>query len=131
MNKVTAPWLEGYQPLDWAVYHIPLIDLEADEPPTAPYDWPFEILGSQSPNVEEAYRHSLRTHQPYDPHRFFLVDLEQQAANTKPAGTGGLELLTATWRGHPTGSWVLVSYRGMSRVPKCITYLVAAPRHLV
>jgi hypothetical protein len=116
-----APWISAYQLREWIVYQV-FVQSE---------DWLTltESLGQENDltvcmaESEMAADHWRRT-QSVD--RVFYPDFEQLLGmNLDYVYGADLATLTQEWKGHPTGSLVMITYKGVKSEPRYMTIGVA------
>lgn len=118
-----TPWIDGYQFHAWKLYEIPLTDPDLAWLPTHITDPELFVCGGESELAARRYREQGNVA------GMFFFDLEQLIAMDLETAYGPdiIGLLTAPWRGHPSGSLVYSFYRGISAQSPYITVAVSEP----
>ena len=107
-------WEKSYVTRIWKTYKISLGS--SDIPPLCPVEeTELVACGGDSEVAAELKESSKR----------FYYDWEQIAAGMDTVyGLDQLARLTASWKGHPRGTLIMVLYAGVREEPPCLTYAV-------
>lgn len=102
-TKSTRPaipdFFRDYKTRQWKTYELPAVEWKAEAPPLRTVDIDSEIIACDS---DSEMAKNLEAH----PRRFYF-DLEMIEAGIDPIRGCDLRSLTASWRGHRTGSLAL------------------------
>lgn len=118
-----TPWISLYEPKDWDVYQVFLQSDEMDalrESQRPIEDHELLVCGAESEMMARRWEvtKSLKDVLFYDVEQLWAMNLDVvYGAN--------VSVLTKEWKGHPTGSLVMETYKGVNEEPRYFTVGVA------
>lgn len=117
-----APWITAYQPREWSVYQV-FVPSEDWLTLTESLDPRCGLVTCQSESqmAADIWKRTASVR------GVFFPDFEQLLGmNLDDVYGADLAVLTAEWKGHPAGSLVMTTYKGVREEPRFMTIGVAS-----